>query len=1134
MRPPPSPASDGTVRRQRLALWVVALYATLSALWITLSDALLSWWIPDTETLARASLLKGWAFVALTSVALYALLYRYWSTASADGAPNGGPLAGVIPRWGVGLLIGTVLGVTGITLAQRYQQAQHHAAIHLGLMLQAKQAQLTDWHEERLNDARLLSQRRVLREGWDAWREAPDAPPPPAMRHALEQALELGRYRAAGIVDGQGHAFWVGAVPPDPQGLIPQAATRVLDTTSTARAWIDADGRWQWIFVANMPGMAYPAALVLALDDVGALPALQPWHGAPTGDIATALARRDSDRVLVLDVTQPKASAVVPLEAADHPAVRMVLRTAPPERPLPARAPATGEVAVVGQPVLDGTWQLLIWQPVAQIRAAALQGAETTLLAALLAIFGTVVGVRLFDERARLAQVQAHAAALREVGDRLADSERRYRLLAEHSADVVWLYDLQQDRFLYVSPSVQRLIGHGAQDIVGRSFDAVLTPASLAQVRTRLPERLDELARGQTSALTETTELDLLHLDGRTVYTETVSTLITGPDGRVVQLQGVTRDLTARREAETHIRLLSQVVEQSPAAVLITDAQARIEYVNPAFERISGYTLAQVRGHNPRLLSSGRMPAETWQQAWRALRDGRPWTGEVVNRRPDGSEYLQAVTIAPVVDPHRHITHYVSVQLDISAQRDAEAKAHQLAWFDPLTGLPNRARTLDRLEQVLAGDRRHRRYRALLLLNIDRFKTFNEALGHASGDVLLQQLAQRLRAAAPRADLLARLGGDEFALLTPGVEGGPLAASRAAQDVSEHIHAALQDAFGLDGAQAGGGAGPDGGDAPVNITVSIGIAVLPTDGDDTPLDVLRRADTALRRAKERGGHQSVFFDDAMGAAVARRFTIEQELRRALAADELRLYLQPQADAQGHWRAAEALVRWQHPVRGLVPPAEFVPVAEGCDLIEPLGHWVLQAACAHLGQLARAGTRLPIAVNVSPRQFHRPHFVQEVLDALRTHGAAAADLVLEVTEGVVVEDIDAVIERMLALTREGVRFSIDDFGTGYSSLSYLKRLPIQEIKIDRSFVRDAPNDPDDAALVEAIIAVAERLRLRVVAEGVETAEQAAFFGRWPHVLQQGYLHGRPDAAEAVLARWRASQTGEPAAGAGGMT
>ncbi|WP_334165909.1 putative bifunctional diguanylate cyclase/phosphodiesterase [Tepidimonas sp.] len=321
----------------------------------------------------------------------------------------------------------------------------------------------------------------------------------------------------------------------------------------------------------------------------------------------------------------------------------------------------------------------------------------------------------------------------------------------------------------------------------------------------------------------------------------------------------------------------------------------------------------------------------------------------------------------------------------------------------------------------------------------------------------------------------------------------------------------------------------------VSITLSIGIAVLPTDGDDTPLDVLRRADTALRRAKERGGHQSVFFDDAMGAAVARRFTIEQELRRALAADELRLYLQPQADAQGHWRAAEALVRWQHPVRGLVSPAEFVPVAEGCDLIEPLGHWVLQAACAHLGQLARAGTRLPIAVNVSPRQFHRPHFVQEVLDALHTHGAAAADLVLEVTEGVVVEDIDAVIERMLALTREGVHFSIDDFGTGYSSLSYLKRLPIQEIKIDRSFVRDAPNDPDDAALVEAIIAVAERLRLRVVAEGVETAEQAAFFGRWPHVLQQGYLHGRPDAAESVLARWRASQPpiGEPAAGSGGM-
>ena len=1131
MTPPPPTAS---LHRHRQALLVVTLYATFAALWITLSDVLLAWWLPDSAMRARVGTLKGWVFVGVTSVLLYTVLYRW--TAAPAGDPGSGATTRVVPRWATALLMGTIVGLTGLALVQRHQQARDAVERHLQATARTKADQLADWHRERAEDAVLIAQTRAIRDGWDGWRASGDAALAAELRGRLALMLQSGRYRNAGLVDGLGHALWADARDPaaaDPR--IREVAVRALAGALQSFAWRDADGRWQWLYAAPVEGVAQPVAVVLMVAEPERLAALQPWNPRPEDGETLALVRRDGDRVLFLDgAGTPARPASIALDDPHHPAARLLRGDTAPDEPLTGVDRRGLRVIAVGHPVPGTDWWLVALQPGEHVLHQALQGADTTLLTALLALFATAVGVRLFDQRARLLQVSAHAAELQHIQSRLAESETRFRLLAEHGADVVWLYDLARDRFLYVSPSVQRLVGRPARDIVGRSFDDLLTPPSLARVRQRLPRRLAELAQGRQDALTETTELELRHADGRPVITETVSTLVTDAAGQAHQIQGVTRDLTARREAEAHIRRLSQAIEQSPAAVLITDAQARIEYVNPAFERISGYTLAQVRGHNPRLLSSGRMPAETWQQAWRALRDGRPWTGEVVNRRPDGSEYLQAVTIAPVVDPHRHITPYVSVQLDFSAQRDAETKAHQLAWFDPLTGLPNRARTLDRLEQVLAGDRRHRRHRALLLLNIDRFKTFNEALGHASGDVLLQQLAQRLRAAAPRADLLARLGGDEFALLTPGMEGGPLAASRAAQDVSEHIHAALQDAFALDGVQAGGGTGPDGGDAPVNITLSIGIAVLPTDGDDTPLDVLRRADTALRRAKERGGHQSVFFDDAMGAAVARRFTIEQELRRALAADELRLYLQPQADALGHWRAAEALVRWQHPVRGLVPPAEFVPVAEGCDLIEPLGHWVLQAACAHLGQLARAGTRLPIAVNVSPRQFHRPHFVQEVLDALRTHGAAAADLVLEVTEGVVVEDIDTVIERMLALTREGVRFSIDDFGTGYSSLSYLKRLPIQEIKIDRSFVRDAPHDPDDAALVEAIIAVAERLRLRVVAEGVETAEQAAFFGRWPHVLQQGYLHGRPDAAEAVLARWRASQTGEPAAGAGGMT
>lgn len=1113
MTPPPPTAS---LHRHRQALLVVTLYATFAALWITLSDVLLAWWLPDSAMRARVGTLKGWVFVGVTSVLLYTVLYRW--TAAPAGDPGSGATTRVVPRWATALLMGTIVGLTGLALVQRHQQARDAVERHLQATARTKADQLADWHRERAEDAVLIAQTRAIRDGWDGWRASGDAALAAELRGRLALMLQSGRYRNAGLVDGLGHALWADARDPaaaDPR--IREVAVRALAGALQSFAWRDADGRWQWLYAAPVEGVAQPVAVVLMVAEPERLAALQPWNPRPEDGETLALVRRDGDRVLFLDgAGTPARPPSIALDDPHHPAARLLRGDTAPDEPLTGVDRRGLRVIAVGHPVPGTDWWLVALQPGEHVLHQALQGADTTLLTALLALFATAVGVRLFDQRARLLQVSAHAAELQHIQSRLAESETRFRLLAEHGADVVWLYDLARDRFVYVSPSVQRLVGRPARDIVGRSFDDLLTPPSLARVRQRLPRRLAELAQGRQDALTETTELELRHADGRPVITETVSTLVTDAAGQAHQIQGVTRDLTARREAEAHIRRLSQAIEQSPAAVLITDAQARIEYVNPAFERISGYTLAQVRGRNPRLLSSGRVPSQTWRQAWRALRDGRSWTGEVVNRRPDGSEYLQAVTIAPVLDPHGQVTHYVSVQLDISAQRDAEAKVRQLAWFDPLTGLPNRARALEALAQALLRDRRHRRHRALLLLNVDRFKTFNEALGHASGDVLLQQLARRLQATVQPGDLLARLGGDEFALLTHAGDGGELDASRSAQRVSDAIHAALHEAFVLEKA----------GDGRVNITLSIGIAVLPAGTEDTPLDVLRRADTALRRAKEMGGHQSIFFDDAMGAAVARRFTVEQELRRALTADELRLYLQPQADADGHWRAAEALVRWQHPTRGLVPPAEFVPVAEGCDLIEPLGSWVLQATCAHLGRLAGAGCRLPIAVNVSPRQFHRPHFVEEVMAALQAHGAQAADLVLEVTESVVVEDIDAVVERMQALTREGVRFSIDDFGTGYSSLSYLKRLPIQEIKIDRSFVRDAPRDPDDAALVEAIIAVAERLRLQVVAEGVETAEQAAFFARWPHVLQQGYLHGRPEAAESVLERWQSSRAAGP--------
>ena len=578
------------------------------------------------------------------------------------------------------------------------------------------------------------------------------------------------------------------------------------------------------------------------------------------------------------------------------------------------------------------------------------------------------------------------------------------------------------------------------------------------------------------------------------------------------QLRQSALDIEALRHAKAELLKLSQATEQSPASVIITGLDACIEYVNQAFERISGYQRAEVLGQNPRLLGSGRTPRQTYEAMWSALRRGEAWSGEIINRTKSGHDYVQAVTIAPVRDGTGKTTHYVSVQLDVTAQRRAEEQAHRLAWFDPLTGLANRHRLLDELAGALAAARRTGRHSALLLINLDRFKRLNDALGHQAGDALLRLLGARLQHLAQPGDVLARLSADEFALLRNEFDADTGAASALALRGAQLVHQALAEPFAIDNGET------------LNVGASVGVCILPAGPDDTPGEVLRRADTALHRAKAAGGHQSAFFDPAMGQVVSERFAIEQDLRRGLAAGELRLYLQPQVDATGAMVSAEALVRWQHPEQGLVPPGVFIPVAEESDLIAELGDWVLGQVCGCLGELRRQGRRLPISVNVSPRQFHRGDFVARVLRQVAEGGAAPSDLMLEITEGVLVDEVEQVIHKMTQLTRQGVMFSIDDFGTGYSSLAYLKRLPIHELKIDKGFVQDAPRDANGAAVVEAILSVARHLRLKVVAEGVETREQADFLNARGEVIHQGYLFGRPEPAADLLKRWESDQMG----------
>jgi diguanylate cyclase (GGDEF)-like protein/PAS domain S-box-containing protein len=555
---------------------------------------------------------------------------------------------------------------------------------------------------------------------------------------------------------------------------------------------------------------------------------------------------------------------------------------------------------------------------------------------------------------------------------------------------------------------------------------------------------------------------------------------------------------------------LSLAVEQSPESIVITDLQGNIEYVNACFTRNTGYSRAEAIGQNPRILQSGKTPPAAFGAMWAALSAGNAWHGELVNRRKDGTEYTEAANIVPVRAADGRITHYLAVKQDITARKQAEAEIHRLAYHDALTGLPNRALLLDRLALALAVAHRQRHLDALVLLNLDRFKNLNDAHGHTMGDLLLVAFGGRLFGLLREGDTLARLGADEFAILLQDLGTHRESASRRALAVAEKIHANLRLPFRLDN------------DEETTLTSSIGITLCPENEGDSPEEALRRADTALHRAKDAGGNQTAFFESDMGTAARQRYTIERELRRAIAADELRLFLQPQVDAGENLVGAEVLVRWQHPERGLLPPGIFIGIAEESDLIVDLGAWVLSEACRLMARETMAGYPLHLSVNLSPRQFRQPGFVRWVKDLLAASGADPTHLTLEVTEGLVIDDIDAVVAKMSELSALGIHFSVDDFGTGYSSLAYLKRMPIHELKIDKSFVQDAPLDPNDAALVETILSVARHMHLQVVAEGVETAAQADFINARAgslNVIHQGYFFGKPEPAEAWLARWR---------------
>ncbi len=553
----------------------------------------------------------------------------------------------------------------------------------------------------------------------------------------------------------------------------------------------------------------------------------------------------------------------------------------------------------------------------------------------------------------------------------------------------------------------------------------------------------------------------------------------------------------ATQRSATDLRLAA-IAFESQQGMMITDHNNRILQVNKAFIEISGYSAAEVIGKNPRLLQSHRedQDASFYAEMWRHINQFGVWEGELWNRHKNGEIFPEHLIITAVREPGGAVTNYVATYKDITAAKAAAAKIEQLAFYDPLTELPNRRLLLDRLQHALAAGSHHDSSGALLFIDMDNFKTLNDTLGHDIGDLLLQQAARRLESCVGADDTVARLGGDEFVVLLENLDKDALKAAAQADAVGEQMLITLNRPYHL-------------GHHDYHITSSIGITLF----HDHLLSVdtlFKQADIAMYQAKKAGRNTLRFFDAQMQDSVNARASLEIELRKAIAQQQFQLHYQIQVSDAQRVIGAEALIRWHHPERGWVSPMQFIPLAEENGLILSIGHWIVDAACAQLQAWQNdALTReLVLSVNLSARQFRQRDFVSRITTAIEYYAVDARLLKFELTESVVLESVDDAIATMRALNTIGVRFALDDFGTGYSSLQYLKRLPLAQLKIDQSFVRDLDTDSSDQAIVRTVIAMAHSFDMEVIAEGVETEAQRKRLAKKGCTLYQGYLFGKP--------------------------
>ena len=685
----------------------------------------------------------------------------------------------------------------------------------------------------------------------------------------------------------------------------------------------------------------------------------------------------------------------------------------------------------------------------------------------------------------------------------LLNTKQQLRDIIDFLPDATFVIDNDKKVVIW-NRAIEKMSGVAKEDMIGKG-DHEYTIPFYGERRTQLLDLLDmddeELAAKYTQ----------VQRTGEILDAETFCPALYGGEGAYVWATGVPlydasgqrigaiesiRDITERKKSEDFQRKLIHGIENSASAVLITDLQGTIEYVNNKFTQLSGYSPEEAIGKNPRILKSDVTPREVFDNLWRTILSGQEWRGELLNRRRNGEVYWSIASISPLQDEQGKITHFIANVEDINERKNAEATIERLAYFDPLTDLPNRRMLQDRLEMALKRSRRQATGAALLYLDLDSFKHINDSLGHPAGDKLLREMASRFTQTLRDDDVVCRLGGDEFAVVLHDI--------RHDQDVvpiTQKLLDIAAEPLQLEGRE-------------VAVTSSIGIALYPKDGTDAKL-LGKHADIALYHAKAEGKNTFRFFSEELNNNLRDRVAMEHGLRHVLERGELELHYQPKVSTvSGQVTGVEALLRWNSPEFGLVSPMRFIPLAEETRQIIPIGDWVLRTACRQQLLWQQQGLQLNMAVNLSAVQFKSPTLVERIAALIDETGIQPENLELELTESALVDKPDDVVRVLEQLRSLGCGISIDDFGTGYSSLSYLKNFPVTILKIDRSFVRDLSHNSGDRAIAQSVVSLATNLDMKTVAEGVEEPEQLEILKQIGCTYIQGFIHSRPVPADQV--------------------